>query len=214
MTKIMINILKVIAIVVSISLVTHSLYLHMPQDDNKDSVVKKPEIIDAEIVEEVIKETEEVVVEEETKGISDIVETEVIEEDFETKVERLIFEKINAERRKIGIQEYSNNSTMAKYAKEKSKDMGNNGYFDHKDLSGNLITVKMKEEGVTYTAWAENIAWITAEENPEVVAEEFVKSWMNSAGHKENILSTKYTSTGVGIYKNEAKIYATEEFYK
>ena len=53
-----------------------------------------------------------------------------------------------------------------------------------------------------------------AEENAEVVAEEFVKSWMNSTGHKENILSTKYISTGIGVYKNGSKIYATEEFYK
>lgn len=214
MTKLVINILKVIAVVVSVSCITHSLYLHMAQDEDKKLVTKKSEVIEEKIPEEVVEKTEEVVVEEEMRAMSDISKIEVIEEDFDTKVERLIFEKINEERRKIGIQEYSNNPTMAKYAKEKSKDMGDNGYFDHKDLSGNLITVKMREEGITYTAWAENIAWRTAEENAEVVAEEFVKSWMNSTGHKENILSTKYISTGIGVYKNGSKIYATEEFYK
>lgn len=210
-------IFKTMAIIISVTCISYSTYLNISKDNkNTNSVGKKVieekvEVTDKTVVE---KEKTEIpqdeVIESDTKGVVNYMP----EETFETKVERLILDKINTERRKVGIKEYSNNSVMTRYAKEKSEDMANNGYFDHKDLSGNLITVKMEKDGVAYTAWAENIAWRTAGEEAEVVAEEFVKSWMNSAGHRENILSNEYTSTGIGVYKNESKIYATEEFYR
>ena len=39
-------------------------------------------------------------------------------------------------------------------------------------------------------------------------------NWMNSQGHRENILSTNFSSIGVGVYKIGNKVYATQEFYK
>lgn len=222
MSKYIEGAVKLILVTILIYIFVYLLYLDIIEDDrNKklapicNEVIKEaPYEVKKMEIEETEEENNEVVIEEETKGISDIVETKVLEEDFDTKVERLIFEKINEERKKRGLQEYSNNPTMAKYAKEKSKDMGDNKYFNHRDLAGNLITVKMKAEGVRYTAWAENIAWRTSKDNAEVLADEFVSSWMNSSGHRANILSNRYNSTGIGVYKVGTKIYATEEFHK
>ena len=92
--------------------------------------------------------------------------------------------------------------------------MGDNNYFIHEDLSGNLITTQMKNDGVRYRAWGENIAYIGGVSDANALAEQFMTNWMNSQGHKENILSTKFSSIGVGVYKIGNKVYATQEFYR
>jgi len=46
------------------------------------------------------------------------------------------------------------------------------------------------------------------------LATKFMDNWMNSSGHRANILSTNFTSIGVGVYKIGNTYYATQEFYK
>ena len=133
---------------------------------------------------------------------------------FMSQVETAIFNKVNEERAKAGVPELTYNATMQKYARIKSKDMGDNNYFSHEDLSGNLITTKMKNDGVSYRAWGENIAYIGGVSNADALAEQFMTNWMNSQGHRANILSTNFSSMGVGVYKIGNKVYATQEFYR
>ncbi|MCI6190560.1 MAG: CAP domain-containing protein [Clostridium sp.] len=130
------------------------------------------------------------------------------------QVEQLIYQKVNEERAKVGISQLSYNSTMEKYARIKSKDMGDNNYFSHEDLSGKLITEKMKQDGVSYKAWGENIAYIGGVSDANKLAEQFMTNWMNSSGHRANILSTNFESIGIGVYKSGNRVYATQEFYK
>lgn len=137
-----------------------------------------------------------------------------VNDQFMTQVENLIYEKVNEERTKAGLETLSYNTTMEKYARIKSQDMGDNNYFSHEDLSGNLITTQMKNDGVTYRAWGENIAYIGGVSDANALAEQFMTNWMNSQGHRENILSSKFSSIGVGVYKIGNKVYATQEFYK
>ena len=136
------------------------------------------------------------------------------EDNFIAQVEQLIYQKVNEERAKIGISQLSYNSTMEKYARIKSKDMGDNNYFSHEDLSRKLITEKMKQDGVSYKAWGENIAYIGGVSDANKLAEQFMTNWMNSSGHRENILSTNFESIGIGVYKSGNRVYATQEFYK
>ena len=104
---------------------------------------------------------------------------------------------------------------MEKYARIKSQDMGDINYLSHEDLKGELITVQMKKDGVSYRAWGENIAYLAGYgTDPETLATKFMTNWMNSQGHRENILATKFSSIGVGVYKIGNKVYATQEFYK
>lgn len=138
----------------------------------------------------------------------------VASEKFMAQVEQKIFEKVNAERAKAGVSKLSYNTTMEKYARIKSQDMGDRGYFDHKDPQGNLITVKMKNDGVSYRAWGENIAYIGGVSDADALANQFMTNWMNSQGHRENILSKNFSSIGVGVYKSGNRVYATQEFYK
>ncbi|WP_196049123.1 CAP domain-containing protein, partial [Clostridium saudiense] len=71
-----------------------------------------------------------------------------------------------------------------------------------------------KADGVTYRAWGENIAYIGGVSDPTALANQFMTNWMNSQGHRENILSTNFSSIGVGVYKIGNKVYVTQEFYK
>ena len=72
----------------------------------------------------------------------------------------------------------------------------------------------MSNDGVTYRAWGENIAYIGGVSDLNALADQFMTNWMNSQGHRENILSTNFTSIGIGIYKSGDRYYATQEFYK
>ena len=136
------------------------------------------------------------------------------QDNFMAQVEQLIYQKVNEERAKVGISQLSYNSTMEKYARIKSKDMGDNNYFSHEDLSGKLITEKMKQDGVSYKAWGENIAYIGGVSDANKLAEQFMTNWMNSSGHRANILSTNFESIGIGVYKSGNRVYVTQEFYK
>ncbi len=133
---------------------------------------------------------------------------------FMAQVESRIFERVNAERSKAGLPQLSYNNTMQKYARIKSQDMGVRNYFDHKDPQGNLITAKMKADGVNYMAWGENIAYIGGVSDANALADQFMTNWMNSPGHRANILSSNFKSIGVGVYKSGNRVYATQEFFK
>ena len=133
---------------------------------------------------------------------------------FIAEIEQQIFQSVNAERAKAGLSALTYNNTMQKYARIKSKDMGDRGYFDHKNPEGQLITAQMQKDGVTYNAWGENIAYISGMSGNSTIANKFMTNWMNSEGHRANILSTNFSSIGVGVYKIGNKYYATQEFYR
>lgn len=138
----------------------------------------------------------------------------VSESNYIAEIEQAIFQRVNQERSAAGLPALSYNTTMENYARIKSKDMGDNGYFSHEDQQGNLITVKMQADGVSYRAWGENIAYIQGVDSNSALATKFMDNWMNSSGHRANILSTNFSSIGIGVYKIGNTYYATQEFYK
>lgn len=133
---------------------------------------------------------------------------------FMVEVENMIFNKVNEERSKNGLTPLSYNSTMEHYARIKSQDMGDRGYFDHKNPEGELMTAQMQRDGVSYNSWGENIAYIGGVSDASTLANQFMTNWMNSSGHRANILSSNFNSIGIGVYKIGNTVYATQEFYK
>ena len=133
---------------------------------------------------------------------------------YVAQIEQMIFNKVNEERAKAGVAPLSYNNTMQKYARIKSEDMGVKKYFSHEDPNGQLITAKMKADGVSYNAWGENIAYLSGYSGDANIANQFMTNWMNSSGHRANILSPNFTSMGVGVYKIGNTYYATQEFMK
>ena len=96
--------------------------------------------------------------------------------------------------------------SLRNVARIKSTDMRTNGYFSHTSPTYGSPFDMMKQFGISYTAAGENIAQGYA--TPEAV----VKGWMNSSGHRANILSSNFTHIGIG-YDNNGH-YWTQMFIK
>ncbi|WP_328588134.1 CAP domain-containing protein [Gottfriedia acidiceleris] len=106
--------------------------------------------------------------------------------------ESKVVELTNAERTKAGLKPFTVNATLSKTARLKSQDMTDKNYFDHNSPTYGSPFDMMKQFGITYSYAAENIA--KGQKTPE----EVVTAWMNSAGHRANILNPNLNQIGVG----------------
>lgn len=118
--------------------------------------------------------------------------------------EQKVVDLTNQERAKNGLPALKVDLTLSKMAHEKSRDMSANGYFSHTSPTYGSPFDMMKKYGITYRYAGENIAM--GQRTPE----EVVKAWMNSEGHRKNILSPNYNFIGVG-YVAQGN-YWTQEF--
>ncbi|GGH36732.1 CAP domain-containing protein [Paenibacillus segetis] len=101
---------------------------------------------------------------------------------------------VNQERAKAGLQPLKSDAALTNVAMIKAKDMYNNNYFDHNSPTLGSPFDLMTSQGIQYRTAGENIA--KGQRTPE----EVMNAWMNSAGHRQNILSANYTTIGVAYY--------------
>lgn len=106
--------------------------------------------------------------------------------------EQKVLELTNQERAKNGVPALTLDVELSKVARTKSADMKAKGYFDHNSPTYGSPFDMMKQFGITYKSAGENIAM--GQRTPE----EVVTAWMNSEGHRKNILNASYTHLGVG----------------
>ncbi|MGF7533422.1 CAP domain-containing protein [Bacillus mexicanus] len=118
--------------------------------------------------------------------------------------EKKVVELTNAERQKQGLKPLQIDETLSKSAHAKSQDMKDKNYFDHQSPTYGSPFDMMKSFGITYKTAGENIA--KGQKTPE----EVVKAWMNSEGHRKNILNPNFTHIGVG-YVESGSIW-TQQF--
>jgi len=104
---------------------------------------------------------------------------------------------VNQERAANGCPALTVNLAMTAAAYEHSKDMGVNGYFAHDTPAGVTPWTRMEDAGYQEPA-AENIA------EGYTSPREVVNGWMNSPGHRDNILNCTFKAAGVGYYDGEA----------
>lgn len=106
---------------------------------------------------------------------------------------KAVLKLVNAERGKQGLKALSLNKKLNKVAEDKAKDMRDNNYFDHNSRTYGTPFDMMRSYGINFSTAGENIA--AGQRTPEQVME----SWMNSSGHRANILNKNYTQLGVGF---------------
>ncbi|REE92854.1 putative YkwD family protein [Paenibacillus taihuensis] len=104
---------------------------------------------------------------------------------------------VNQERAKAGLSALKSDTLLTKVALDKAKDMYTNNYFDHNSPTYGSPFDMMRAYGVTYSYAGENIA--KGQRTPA----EVMTAWMNSAGHKANILGSHYNKIGVAYYNGE-----------
>lgn len=117
--------------------------------------------------------------------------------------EHLVIQLTNQERAKNGLPALRPNWELSRVARYKSVDMLEKNYFSHTSPTYGSPFAMMENFGVSYRKAAENIA--RGQRTPQ----EVVKAWMNSAGHRKNILGD-FTHIGVG-YVEDGK-YWTQMF--
>ena len=147
------------------------------------------------------------------------------------EVERLIFYYTNQERQKYGVSLLSWNDSLADIAREHSLDMATNNFFEHDNPRGEDPTARARRHGfpvevqlsknVTQVGIAENIGMMPTGNvqgicrvgsDADSVAYAHVKSWMESPGHRTNILDPSSHIIGVGVAYSDGYYYATQDF--
>lgn len=118
---------------------------------------------------------------------------------------RQVVELVNAERAKAGVAALSISSGASTAAQVRAVEISK--AFSHTRPDGRGFGTALNEAGVSYSRSGENIAY--GQQTPQAVMEQ----WMNSAGHRANILNPDYKGIGVGHYKDGNGIdYWTQMF--
>lgn len=119
-----------------------------------------------------------------------------------TADEQEVFNLINAQRIAAGLSALKIDEELQNVARVKAKDMVDNNYFSHNSPTYGTPFNMIKNYGITYKAAGENIAGNSTNKGA-------VNAWMNSSGHKANILNSNYNYTGIGVVSSPkyGKIY-------
>ena len=105
-----------------------------------------------------------------------------------------VVELVNKERAKVGLSALKLDTKASKAAQVRAREV--NSVFSHTRPDGRSCFTALQEAGVSYRSAGENIA--KGQKTPE----EVVNAWMNSAGHRANILGKQFTAIGVGYSAN------------
>lgn len=183
-----------------------------PVVTEKTPVVKKPVNTEKTPVVEKPVETEKTPVVEKpatpaTPVTPPVVKEPVNENNETTQVSSVIQQVVdltNQERAKAGLKALQIDAKLTQSAQAKSQDMKDKNYFSHTSPTYGSPFDQMKSFGVTYRSAAENIAM------GQRSAAEVVKAWMESPGHRANIMNPSYTHIGVGL--SDSGYYWTQQF--
>lgn len=118
------------------------------------------------------------------------------EADKELTFAEQVVELVNQERTKAGLNAVTLDQKIASAALVRAKEIETS--FSHIRPNGSKFGTALTEQGVTFKSAGENIAW--GQKSPEAV----MQAWMNSEGHRANILNKNFTKIGVGYYQNAA----------
>ena len=118
-----------------------------------------------------------------------------------------VFNLVNEEREKQGLSPLKYSKELEAVAYAHSKDMAEKNFFSHTNLEGLSPFDRMSNAGLSYSYAAENIA------AGQTTASAVMNSWMNSDGHRKNILNPNLTEIGIGVANGGSYgIYWTQLF--
>lgn len=127
------------------------------------------------------------------------------------EIELQIQQQINEIRRNQGLSELRQNYKLADLARRYSQQMAEQGFFSHTSPAGETLVQRVRSTGIIYWHVGENLFKSTNIPQPTDVA---VKGWMDSPGHRRNILRPEYRETGVGVWRDGNTYYVTQLFLR
>ena len=116
-----------------------------------------------------------------------------------------LIQQLNAVRAEHGLGPLHANAKLAQAATQHSREMADDGYFDHNSVDGTSFSTRISKWYALrgYRSWevAENLLW----SSPSIRPARAVTLWMHSGGHRANILNPRWHDVGVGaIYSTTA----------
>lgn len=115
-----------------------------------------------------------------------------------------VVQLVNAERAKESLAPLTLNAKVSAAAQVRAKEIVTS--FSHTRPNGSSFATALKEQNISYRRAGENIAW--GQKSPE----EVVNAWMNSSGHRANIMNENFTSIGVGYHRQNGVNYWCQLF--
>ncbi len=132
--------------------------------------------------------------------------------DVRTQIEQYVLEATNAARAQHGLSPLTADAQAAAVARAHSQDMLAKNYFEHTNLSGCNAGCRLTNAGYAWRSYGENIHWMSGYKlSAQDSAKKIVNDWMNSPGHRANILGA-FKYAGVGIAVSGDKIYSTTDY--
>ena len=125
------------------------------------------------------------------------------------EMEEQIVQRINEIRQQQGLESLRINSKLAEVARNYSRKMAEENFFSHDSPEGDRVGERVQNVGIFYLLVGENLFKSTNIPQPVSNA---VQGWMDSPGHRENILRSEYRETGVGVWQQGSSYYITQLF--
>ena len=131
-----------------------------------------------------------------------------------TNLTTLIHSLTNTARAKDNRAVLSFDTKLSDLAKERSEDMIRQNYFSHTSPNSCDLSCRFKNSNYQTLTWGENLAESTSHDmlSNQELAEMFMESWLNSNGHRDNLLSKKFTHQGIGTAVKGGRIVVTVVF--
>jgi uncharacterized protein YkwD len=130
-------------------------------------------------------------------------------------IEEMILQKINAARAKAGLSALTQQSKLLKAARDHSQEMAELGYFSHQSPTPGRESFmdRINLSGAKGVSTAgENIVFRQQDISDAEMAEALFQQWMNSPGHRDNILTEDFRVTGLGVFQDGSRCWATQVF--
>lgn len=122
-----------------------------------------------------------------------------------------VFRATNLEREHHGFKAYTHNDVLSRIAKKKMQDLFARQYFEHVSPTGEDVGDLARHEGYQYIIVGENLALGNYQDDAALV-----QAWMNSPGHRANILHRRFTEIGIavgrGMYEGQRVWIGVQEF--
>ena len=127
------------------------------------------------------------------------------------QMEETVRQQINKIRQAQGLSQLRNNEKLAAVARNYSQKMQQQNFFAHTSPDGDTMVQRVHSKGIFYLMIGENLFMCTNVPQPVPAS---VKGWMNSPGHRKNILHPEYRETGIGVWRKGNTYYFTQLFMR
>ncbi len=122
-------------------------------------------------------------------------------------IERRVWRQVNQQRQRYGLRPLRRNPKLNQVARHYSWQMAAYNFYRHRGLRGETPRQRVVGNGIRAGLVGENLMKLSQKPYPAMVT---VQSWMNSSGHRRNILLPQMTETGIGVWQRGSTYFVTQ----